>query len=54
VKELETMVATKEKAEIQALSSFDFQYLTKVFLPQKIEAGDWIRNDTLLIQVSLS
>ena len=42
VKELEMMVATKEKAEIQALSSFDFQYLTKVFLPQKIEAGDWI------------
>jgi meiotic recombination protein SPO11 len=42
VKELEMMVATKEKAEIQALSSFDCQYLTKVFLPQKIEAGDWI------------
>ena len=40
--ELEMMVATKEKAEIQALSSFDFQYLTKVFLPQKLEAGDWI------------
>jgi meiotic recombination protein SPO11 len=36
------MVATKEKAEIQSLSSFDFQYLTQVFLPQKIESGDWI------------
>jgi meiotic recombination protein SPO11 len=40
--ELQTMVETKEKAEIQALSSFDFQYLTQVFLPQKLAAGDWI------------
>ncbi len=30
------------KAEIQALSSFDFQYLTNVFLPQKLAQGDWI------------
>jgi len=40
--ELEIMVATKEKAEIQSLSSFDFQYLTQVFLPKKIAQGDWI------------
>lgn len=30
VKELELMLSTKEKAEIQALSSFGFQYLTQV------------------------
>eukprot|EP00466_Bigelowiella_natans_P017188 jgi/Bigna1/43146/e_gw1.73.16.1 len=41
-KELEHMVRTKEKAEIQALSSFGFQYLTQVYLPQKIAQGDWI------------
>eukprot|EP01134_Creolimax_fragrantissima_P003200 CFRG3200T1 len=42
VKELETMLKTKKKAEIQALSSFGFQYLSKTYLPQKIRAGDWI------------
>jgi meiotic recombination protein SPO11 len=42
LKELELMVKTKEKAEIQSLSSFDFQYLTQVYLPKKIAQGDWI------------
>eukprot|EP00053_Salpingoeca_punica_P009930 m.89348 g.89348 ORF g.89348 m.89348 type:complete len:416 (+) comp15222_c0_seq1:51-1298(+) len=42
VKELELMLRTKEKAEIQALSNFGFQYLTEQYLPQKIAAGDWI------------
>lgn len=42
VKELELMLKTKEKAEIQALSSFGFQYLTQTYLPAKIRAGDWI------------
>lgn len=42
IKELELMLKTKEKAEIQALSSFGFQYLTEVYLPAKIKAGDWI------------
>lgn len=28
-------VKTKEKAEIQALSSFGFQYVTEVYLPRK-------------------
>ena len=42
VKELELMLKTKQKAEIQALSAFGFQYLTRVFLPQKLQAGDWI------------
>ena len=42
VKELSLMIRTKKKAEIQALSSFGFQYLTQVYLPQKIKRGDWI------------
>mmetsp|Transcript_23331 Transcript_23331/g.73006 ORF Transcript_23331/g.73006 Transcript_23331/m.73006 type:complete len:421 (+) Transcript_23331:222-1484(+) len=42
VEELELMVRTKEKAEIQSLSSFGFQYLTQVYLPLKIQEGDWI------------
>jgi len=41
-RELETMVKNKVKAEIQALSSFGFQYLSKVFLPRKLKEGDWI------------
>eukprot|EP01135_Chromosphaera_perkinsii_P004339 Nk52_evm6s278 gene=Nk52_evmTU6s278 len=41
-KELEMMVKRKEKAEIQALSNFGFQYLTKNYLPRKLEQGDWI------------
>ncbi|GAQ77576.1 Topoisomerase 6 subunit A homolog 3 [Klebsormidium nitens] len=40
--ELELMVKKKEKAEIQALSSFGFQYLTEVYLPMKLQEGDWI------------
>ncbi len=42
VKELELMLKTKKKAEIQALSNFGFQYLTQEYLPKKIENGDWI------------
>ena len=41
-KELEIMVKSKVKAEIQALSSFGFQYLTKEYLPRKLREGDWI------------
>lgn len=41
-KELEMMVKRKEKAEIQALSNFGFQYLTQVYLPLKLQSGDWI------------
>lgn len=41
-KEVEIMLATKVKAEIQALSSFGFQYLTEVYLPLKLQMGDWI------------
>ena len=42
VKELDIMVQTKVKAEIQALSSFGFQYLSQVYLPLKLQEGDWI------------
>ena len=42
VKELELMLKTKEKAEIQALSSFGFQYLSHEYLPLKLQEGDWI------------
>lgn len=42
VKELQIMVNTKVKAEIQALSSFGFQYLSQVYLPLKLQEGDWI------------
>jgi meiotic recombination protein SPO11 len=42
VKELEIMVATRVKAEIQALSSFGFQYLSHRYLPLKLQEGDWI------------
>lgn len=42
VEELELMVNKKEKAEIQALSSFGFQYLTTDYLPQKLKNNDWI------------
>jgi meiotic recombination protein SPO11 len=42
MKELEIMVSTKKKAEIQALSSFGFQYITEEYLPRKLREGDWI------------
>ena len=42
VKQLKHMMKSKEKAEIQALSSFGFQYLTKQYLPRKIDEGDWV------------
>ena len=39
---IERQVKTKKKAEIQALSSFGFQYITETYLPQKLRDGDWI------------
>jgi len=41
-RELETMLRTKQKAEIQALSAFGFQFVTQVYLPTKLRNGDWI------------
>ena len=42
MKELQKMLKTKKKAEIQALSNFGFQFLTETFLPEKLKKGDWI------------
>ncbi|KAL0245941.1 hypothetical protein GEMRC1_007157 [Eukaryota sp. GEM-RC1] len=42
VRELNIMIKKKEKAEIQALSTFGFQYLTQEYLPRKIRDADWI------------
>jgi len=42
MKELQLMVTSKKKAEIQALSSFGFQYITEEYLPRKLKEGDWI------------
>ncbi len=42
VEDLKLMLNMKEKAEIQAFASHSFEYLTDVYLPQKLETGDWI------------
>eukprot|EP00736_Rhodelphis_marinus_P000401 Rmarinus@m.10369 len=42
VDELNLMLKTKEKAEIQALSAFGFQFLSEVYLPRKLKEGGWI------------
>ena len=42
LKELQLMLKNKEKAEIQALASKGFRFLTQEYLPQKLESGDWI------------
>lgn len=41
-RELELMIRSKKKAEIQSLSAFGFQYLTHTYLPQKLQNGDWV------------
>ncbi|MHA2334951.1 MAG: hypothetical protein ACXAEU_23180, partial [Candidatus Hodarchaeales archaeon] len=40
--QIEIMRDTQEKAEIQALASKDLRYLSYVYLPEKIDNGDWI------------
>ncbi|MEM2636936.1 MAG: hypothetical protein QXL15_01150 [Candidatus Korarchaeota archaeon] len=40
--EILEMLRTKKKAEIQALTSRGFRYLTEEYLPRKLETGDWI------------
>ena len=42
VEEIKLMLKTKEKAEIQALASKGFRFLTQKYLPSKLETGDWI------------
>ncbi|CAH2303074.1 meiotic recombination SPO11 isoform X1 [Pelobates cultripes] len=41
-RELEIMAACKMKAEIQALSSLSPTYLSRVYLPNKLQYGGWI------------
>lgn len=41
-KELKLMLDREEKAEIQALASKGFRYLSEEYLPTKLETGDWI------------
>ncbi len=42
VEEIKLMLRTREKAEIQALASKGFRFLTQKYLPSKLEIGDWI------------
>jgi DNA topoisomerase VI subunit A len=42
VEDLELMLALNQKAEIQALSVYGFEYLTESYLPTKLSTGDWI------------
>ncbi|HUY00591.1 MAG TPA: hypothetical protein VMV49_13610 [Candidatus Deferrimicrobium sp.] len=42
VEDLELMLRLRRKAEIQALSSHGFEYLTENYLPTKLSTGDWI------------
>ncbi len=42
VDDLQHMKKHKQKAEIQALSSKGFEYLTDSYLPTKLSTGDWI------------
>ncbi|XP_075757264.1 meiotic recombination protein SPO11 isoform X4 [Pelodiscus sinensis] len=41
-KEMEIMAASKMKAEIQALMSLSSDYLSRVYLPNKLQFGGWI------------
>ncbi|XP_074867587.1 meiotic recombination protein SPO11 isoform X1 [Carettochelys insculpta] len=41
-KEMEIMAASRMKAEIQALTSLSSDYLSRVYLPNKLHFGGWI------------
>ncbi|NWU95799.1 SPO11 protein, partial [Upupa epops] len=41
-RELEIMAASKLKAEIQALTSISSDYLSRVYLPNKLQFGGWL------------
>jgi meiotic recombination protein SPO11 len=41
-KDLELALEYKKKAEIQALSTFGFEFLAEQYLPEKLSTGDWI------------
>jgi len=40
--DLELALKLKKKAEIQALSSHGFEFLTEKYLPEKLSTGDWL------------
>jgi DNA topoisomerase VI subunit A len=40
-KEIEVILELKKKAEIQAFASFSLDYVPRVYLPQKINGGDF-------------
>jgi len=40
--DLDLALKLKKKAEIQALSSHGFEFLTEKYLPEKLTTGDWI------------
>ncbi|MFX0211805.1 MAG: hypothetical protein ACFFDT_37860, partial [Candidatus Hodarchaeota archaeon] len=42
VEEINLMIKSKQKAEIQALASRDPQFMTNQYLPQKLNTGDWV------------
>ncbi len=41
-RELKLMIDTGEKAELQALARHGLTFMTDVYIPQKMEAGEWI------------
>lgn len=40
MRELQMMVDSKQKAEIQSLTAFGFRYLSEIYLPLKIQSLD--------------
>ncbi|GAG94515.1 unnamed protein product [marine sediment metagenome] len=40
--DLKLALKLKVKAEIQALSTFGFEFLTDQYIPEKLSTGDWI------------
>ena len=40
--EIKRMLSSGLKYELDALANKDFQYLTKTFLPKKLEEKDWL------------
>ncbi|PWA82505.1 DNA topoisomerase 6 subunit A [Artemisia annua] len=43
VKELNLMMKLNQKVELQALSTIDFDYLTKLYVPMKLQKKDWLK-----------
>jgi meiotic recombination protein SPO11 len=41
-KQIRIMIDTGVKAEIQALASKNWRYMTGTYLPEKIDSGDWV------------